>query len=48
MMSDTRGLMTISPWITLSPGLAIFISVMIFNLLGDTIRDYVDPKSRRR
>lgn len=48
MMSDTRGLMTTSPWITLSPGLAIFISVMIFNLLGDTIRDYVDPKSRRR
>lgn len=48
MMSDTRGLMTTSPWITLSPGLAIFISVMIFNLLGDTIRDYADPKSRRR
>ncbi len=46
MMSDTRSLMTISPWITFSPGVAIFISVMIFNLLGDTIRDYADPKSR--
>ena len=46
MMSDTRSLMTISPWITFSPGIAIFISVMIFNLLGDTIRDYADPKSR--
>ena len=47
MMSDTRSLMTTSPWITLSPGIAIFLSVMIFNLLGDTVRDYADPKSRR-
>ena len=47
MMSDTRSLMTTSPWITFSPGIAIFISVMIFNLLGDTIRDYADPRSRR-
>lgn len=47
MMSDTRSLMTTSPWITFSPGIAIFLSVMIFNLLGDTHRDYADPKSRR-
>ena len=48
MMSDTRSLMDTAPWVTFSPGIAIFISVMIFNLLGDTIRDYADPKSRRR
>lgn len=47
MMSDTRSLMTTSPWIPFSPGIAIFLSVMIFNLLGDTVRDYADPKSRR-
>ena len=47
MSDDTRSLMTTSPWITFSPGIAIFLSVMIFNLLGDTIRDYADPKSRR-
>jgi len=46
MMSDTRNLLTTSCWVTLSPGFAIFISVMIFNLLGDTIRDYADPKAR--
>ena len=34
MMSDTRSLMTTSPWITFSPGIAIFISVMIFNHPG--------------
>ena len=28
----------------LAPGLAIFITVMIFNLLGDTLRDYMDPR----
>ena len=48
MMSDTRSLLTTVPWVTLSPGLAIFISVMVFNLLGDTIRDYADPKFRGR
>ncbi len=48
MISDTRSLITTHPWIPLSPGFAIFIAVMIFNLLGDTIRDYVDPKTRDR
>ena len=48
MMSDTRSLLTTVPWVTFAPGLAIFISVMVFNLLGDTIREYADPKSRGR
>lgn len=48
MMSDARSLMTTSPWITFSPGIAIFVSVMIFNLLGDAVRDYADPKNRGR
>ena len=48
MMSDTRSLLSTLPWVTLAPGFAIFISVMIFNLFGDTIRDYADPKSRGR
>ena len=48
MMSDARSLMTASPWITFSPGIAIFVSVMIFNLLGDAVRDYADPKNRGR
>ena len=48
MMSDTRSLITTVPWVTFAPGLAIFVSVMIFNLLGDTVRDYADPKTRGR
>ena len=46
MMSDTRNLLPTQPWVTLAPGFAIFFSVMIFNLLGDTVRDYLDPKGR--
>ena len=46
MISDTRSLMNISPWIPFAPGIAIFLSVMIFNLLGDAVRDYADPRSR--
>lgn len=47
MMSDTRNLLATHPWVTLSPGVAIFVSVMVFNLLGDTVRDWLDPKNRR-
>lgn len=48
MMSDTRSLLATAPWVTLAPGVAIFVSVMIFNLLGDTVRDWADPKMRGR
>ena len=47
MMSDTRNLLTTQPWVTLSPGFAIFLSVAVFNLLGDSIRDWLDPKNGR-
>ena len=47
MMSDTRNLLTTHPWVTFAPGLAIFVSVMIFNLLGDTVRDLLDPRNER-
>ena len=47
MMSSGRSMLQTYPWIVLSPGAAIFVSVVIFNLLGDTIRDYMDPKNSR-
>lgn len=46
MMSVGRSMLQTYPWVVLSPGLAIFVSVVIFNLLGDAVRDYFDPKSR--
>ena len=47
MMSSGRSMLQTYPWIVLSPGAAIFVSVAIFNLLGDTIRDYMDPRNSR-
>ncbi len=47
MMSSGRSMLQIYPWIVLSPGFAIFITVVTFNLLGDTVRDYMDPKNSR-
>ena len=46
MMSETITFLQTQPLLVLAPGIAIFISVLIFNLLGDTVRDYVDPKQR--
>ncbi len=37
-----------SPWMTLYPGLAILVTALAFNLVGDGIRDIMDPKLRRR
>ena len=45
MMSGGRSMLQTYPWLVLSPGAAIFLTVVIFNLLGDTVRDYMDPKN---
>ena len=47
MMSTGRSMLQTYPWIVLSPGIAIFISVVLFNLLGDPVRDFMDPKNSR-
>lgn len=46
MMSDNRNLLQTAPWTVMAPGIAIFVTVMVFNLLGDTIRDFMDPDHR--
>ena len=35
------------PWMVIAPGLAIFLTVLAFSLLGDGLRDILDPRSRR-
>ncbi|MBU2515397.1 ABC transporter permease [bacterium] len=44
MLNEARGFMEISPEQAVFPGLAIFIVVLGFNLLGDGLRDVLDPK----
>jgi peptide/nickel transport system permease protein len=46
MLNDARDYWLNSPWALLFPGLAISITVLGFNLLGDGLRDALDPKSR--
>lgn len=48
MMSNGRSMLQTSPWVILAPGAAIFLTVMIFNLMGDTVRDFLDPRQRKR
>jgi peptide/nickel transport system permease protein len=43
MINTGRGFMAQAPWLGIVPGLALFICVLGFNLLGDGMRDYLDP-----
>ena len=46
MLSQTRAYYVTYPWIPIAPGLAITLAVLGFNLLGDGLRDVLDPKLR--
>ena len=47
MLSEGSSYLEIAPWIALFPGIALSVSVLAFNLLGDAMRDFLDPKQRR-
>ncbi|MFN8490089.1 MAG: ABC transporter permease [Caldilineaceae bacterium] len=44
MLNDGRTLMELAPWLVLAPGLALLFGVLGFNLLGDGLRDALDPR----
>ncbi|MCC3144259.1 ABC transporter permease [Halanaerobium sp. Z-7514] len=46
MITDARSFMTVAPWLIIAPGLMIIFSVLAFNLLGDGLRDFLDPHLR--
>lgn len=46
MLNTAQRFLTNAPWMAVWPGLAIFLSVLSFNLLGDGLRDALDPKER--
>ena len=47
MLSEGRSYLRLAPWVILFPGMAIFLIVVSFNLLGDGLRDALDPRLRR-
>ncbi|MDO4490945.1 MAG: ABC transporter permease [Lachnospiraceae bacterium] len=44
MMNEGRQFIQNAPWMMFFPGLAVFIVVVVFNLLGDALRDVLDPR----
>ena len=44
MINTGRGFLEQAPWISLAPGMALFLCVFSFNILGDGLRDLLDPK----
>jgi peptide/nickel transport system permease protein len=47
MVADGRQYLLSYWWVPLFPGLAIFVTVLGFNLIGDVIRDFADPRTRK-
>ena len=47
MLSDARSALLTAPWIIVFPGIAIILCVLGFNLLGDGLRDSLDPRQKR-
>lgn len=48
MMSNGRSMLQTAPWTILAPGGAMFLTVALFNLFGDAVRDALDPRQERR
>ncbi len=46
IIAQGRDFMAVAPWVTLFPGLAIIVSVLGLNLLGDGLRDVLDPRMK--
>lgn len=46
MLNSAQRFLSNAPWMALWPGVAIFATVLSFNLLGDGLRDALDPRSR--
>ena len=47
MLLEGKDVLEIAPWLSLYPGLAILITVLGYNLLGESLRDHFDPRLRR-
>ena len=47
MLNDSRALLLVAPWTAIFPGIAIMCVVLSTNLLGDALRDAIDPRLRQ-
>jgi ABC-type dipeptide/oligopeptide/nickel transport system permease subunit len=44
MLNDGRTFIRSAPWVSIFPGLAVFLAILSINLIGDGLRDALDPK----
>lgn len=48
MLMEGKDVLEIAPWLSLYPGLAILVTVLGYNLLGESLRDILDPRLKKR
>lgn len=48
MLADSRGYIESAPWLVTMPGICILIVVLTFNIMGDGLRDFLDPRMKGR
>jgi peptide/nickel transport system permease protein len=48
MLNSAQRFLETAPWLAIAPGAAIFVVVLAFNLVGDGLRDALDPRAERR
>ena len=48
LLADGRNYIRKAPWLMFFPGISIILVVLAFNMIGDTIREYIDPRQRWR
>ncbi len=48
MLNSAQRFLDTAPWLAIAPGVAIFVVVLAFNLMGDGLRDALDPRTDRR
>ena len=46
MIAESRPLLTTHPYVLFAPGYALVLTILSFNIVGDALRDFIDPKSR--
>jgi peptide/nickel transport system permease protein len=47
MLNDARNFLRVAPHLLIVPGLAVMLTVMAFNFVGDGLREWLDPKQKR-
>ena len=48
IINEGREVLRLAPWISTFAGAVIMVTILSFNILGDTLRDYLDPRLRRQ